>query len=104
VGDVCISSITLAELMYGVQKSQYQKKNKPALDEFTSPLEIMPFDEEVAAYYGQIRASLEKWYANWLIRYDDRAHAQCLNSVLVTHNTKKFFRVPNLKVEDWTHN
>src|SRR5262245_4863773 len=102
VGDVCISSITLAELMYGVQKSHHQQKNKNALDEFISPLEIMAFDEEAAAHYGHIRAHLEKKGAvigslDMLIA----AHAKCLNSILVTHNTKEFSRISNLKIEDW---
>ena len=60
VGDIHISSVTFAELMYGVQKSQHQQKNKTALDEFISPLEIMSFDEDATIYYGEIRAYLEK--------------------------------------------
>jgi tRNA(fMet)-specific endonuclease VapC len=104
VGDVCISSITLAELMYGVQKSHHQQKNKTALEEFTSPLEVMPFDEEAAAHYGHIRASLEKkglpiGSLDMMIA----AHAQCLGSILVTNNKKEFSRVPHLKIEDWVH-
>ncbi len=105
VGDVCISSITLAELMYGVQKSQHQLKNKAALDEFISPFEITSFDDEAAIHYGSIRANLEKkgtpiGSLDMMIA----AHAQCLNSILVTNNKKEFSRVPNLKIEDWVHN
>lgn len=59
-GDVGISSITLAELAYGVWKSQYPKKNQAALDEFVLPLEIAVFDEAAARTYGEIRAALEK--------------------------------------------
>ena len=104
VGDVCISSITLAELMYGVQRSHHQQKNKAALEEFTSPLDVMPFDEEAVAHYGDIRASLEKkgmpiGSLDMMIA----AHAQCLGSILVTNNKKEFFRVPHLKIEDWVH-
>lgn len=104
VGDVGISSITLAELMYGVQKSHHQQKNKAALEEFTSPLEIMPFNEETATHYGNIRAFLEKkgtpiGSLDMMIA----AHAQCLGSILVTNNKKEFSRVPNLKIEDWAH-
>ncbi|HLB43026.1 MAG TPA: type II toxin-antitoxin system VapC family toxin [Gammaproteobacteria bacterium] len=104
VGDVCISAITLAELLYGVQKSHQQQKNKAALEEFTSPLEIIPFGEEAAAHYGHIRAYLEKkgmpiGSLDMMIA----AHAQCLGSILVTNNKKEFFRVPNLKIEDWVH-
>jgi tRNA(fMet)-specific endonuclease VapC len=105
VNDVCISSITLAELMYGVQKSHHQKKNEAALEEFTSPLEIIPFGEEAADQYGHIRAYLEKkgtpiGSLDMMIA----AHAQCMGSILVTNNKKKFSRIPKLKIEDWVHN
>lgn len=103
IGDVCISSITLAELMYGVHKSQHQKKNKTALSEFLSPLEIMPFDEEVTDHYGRIRTYLEnKGVSIGPLDMMIAAHAQCSGSILVTNNTKEFIRVPNLNLEDWT--
>ncbi len=102
VGDIGISSITFAELMYGVQKSHHQQKNQAALQEFTSPLEIMSFDENAAANYGYIRAYLEKkdlpiGSLDMMIA----AHAQCLGSVLVTNNEKEFSRIPKLKIENW---
>ena len=55
VGDICISTITLSELRYGVAKSKHQEKNAKALDEFIIPLEIVSFDEEAAHVYGDIR-------------------------------------------------
>ena len=102
VGDICISSITFAELMYGVEKSQHRQQNKEALEEFTAPLEIVPFDDGAAAYYGQIRADLERkgtpiGSLDMLIA----AHAQYLDMILVTNNRKEFVRVDNLKIEDW---
>ena len=104
VGDVCISSITLAELMYGVQKSHHHQQNKVALAEFTSPLEVMSFDEEAAAHYGHIRAYLEKkgipiGSLDMMIS----AHAKCIDSILVTNNKKEFSRIPHLKIENWVH-
>lgn len=100
--DVCISSVTLAELMYGVQKSQHQQKNIAALEEFLSPFEIMFFDDEAAITYGNIRAFLEKTgIPIGSLDLMIAAHAQSLNSILVTNNTKEFSRVPNLKIEDW---
>ena len=60
VGDISISAITLSELRYGVAKSKRREKNAKALDEFVIPLEILPFDEEAAQAYGDIRTSLEK--------------------------------------------
>lgn len=102
IGDICISSMTLAELMYGVEKSIHQKKNKAALEEFILPLDIMPFDDLAASCYGEIRVHLEK--SGNVIRPLDliiAAHARCLNAILVTNNTKEFARVPQLKVENW---
>lgn len=102
LGDIYISSVTLAELMYGVYKSLHHQKNKTALEEFISPLEVMPFDEEAATHYGQIRARLGKngtpiGALDMMIA----AHAQALNLTLVTNNKKEFARVPHLKIEDW---
>lgn len=102
IGDVCISSMTLAELMYGVEKSHHIQKNKTALQEFTLPLEIVSFDEKAASHYGHIRAYLQK--EGTLIGPLDlliAAHAQSLNLILVTNNKKEFARVPRLKIEDW---
>jgi|SRR5579884_511794 len=103
VGDIGISSITLAELRYGVAKSQHVEQNRQALDEFTLPLEIADFDEAAAGAYGMIRAELEKvgrpiGSMDMLIG----AHAIALNVALVTNNTKEFKRIKNLKVVDWT--
>jgi tRNA(fMet)-specific endonuclease VapC len=104
VGDICISSITFAELMYGVHKSHHQQKNKIALELFSAPLEIVPFDGDTADHYGGTRTYLEKngtpiGSLDMMIA----AHALSLNLILVTNNTKKFSRVPHLKIEDWTH-
>jgi tRNA(fMet)-specific endonuclease VapC len=102
LGDICISSVTFAELMYGTQKSQHQKKNKSALDEFTAPLDIMSFDEEAVTHYGQIRAQLEK-IGKTIGALDMMiaAHAIALNIILVTNNIKEFSRVTNLRLENW---
>src|SRR5581483_82946 len=99
VGDIGISSITLAELRYGVEKSQQIQKNRQALDEFILPLEIADFDEMAAEAYGTIRAALEKvgrpiGSMDMLIG----AHALALGAALVTNNTKEFRRIKNLKV------
>ncbi len=105
IDDVCISSVTLAELSYGVEKSQFQEKNRLALEEFTLPLEIMPFDEGAASQYGHIRTFLER--SGTPIGSLDlmiAAHALSLNSIVVTNNVKEFTRIPDLKVQDWVHN
>ena len=105
IGDIAISSVTLAELMYGAHKSLHQQKNKAALEEFTSPLEIMPFDDGAATHYGELRAYLEK-KGTPIGSLDTMiaAHAQSLNVILVTNNKNEFSRVPHLKIEDWVHN
>jgi len=59
-GDIGISSITLAELEYGVEKSKHVERNRQALRELKLPLEIAPFDDKAAETYGDVRAMLEK--------------------------------------------
>ncbi|NMC74204.1 MAG: type II toxin-antitoxin system VapC family toxin [Geobacteraceae bacterium] len=103
VGDVGISSITLAELRYGVAKSKYKEKNAKALEEFTIPLEIVSFDEAAALAYGEIRSALEA--AGSPIGAMDMliaAHAISLGVQLVTNNTREFSRIPGLNLLDWT--
>jgi tRNA(fMet)-specific endonuclease VapC len=102
IGDIGISSITLSELRYGVSKSTHREKNTKALDEFITPLEIVPFDEEAAHSYGDIRAALEK--AGTPIGAMDMliaAHAISLGIPLVTNNTREFVRIPALNIIDW---
>jgi tRNA(fMet)-specific endonuclease VapC len=102
ISDVGISSITLGELEYGVAKSSRPQQNKMALMEFVAPLEIASFDDEAAAVYGHIRASLEAQGA--LIGPLDTliaAQALSLGCVLVTNNQREFARVPGLLTENW---
>ncbi len=102
VGDIGISAVTLAELRYGVSKSQHQAKNQAALDEFVLPLEVAAFDEQATVAYGVLRAALEKKGApigplDTMIA----AHALSLGVTLATNNMREFKRVPKLKVIDW---
>jgi tRNA(fMet)-specific endonuclease VapC len=103
IGDIGISSITLAELRYDVSKSQCGEKNRQALDGFILPLDITDFDEEAAEEYGAIRANLEK--AGKPIGSMDMligAHALALSAILVTNKTKEFKQINNLKFVDWS--
>ncbi len=103
VGDIGMSSIALAELRYGVSKSQHVEKNRQALDEFILPLELADFDEQAAAAYGTVRAGLEK--AGRPIGSMDMligSHALALGATLVTNNTREFRQIPDLKVVDWS--
>jgi tRNA(fMet)-specific endonuclease VapC len=104
VGDIGISAITIAELQYGVHKSQHIEQNQRALEQFFIPLIGIPFDEQAAATYGEIRATLEAQGTpigalDTLIA----AHALSLNVTLVTNNTREFSRVPGLQVIDWAN-
>ncbi len=102
-GSVGISSITLAELNYGMAKSVHIEKNQEALLKFLTPIEILDFNFEAAEEYGKIRSNLEKKGMpidplDLLIA----AHARSLNIVLVTNNENEFSRVTGLKIENWT--
>lgn len=102
ISDIVISAITHSELEYGVAKSSRRKDNQEALNNFLSPLEIVPYDDKAAAYYGQIRSYLEKKGAivgamNMLIG----AHARSIPVTLVTNNLREFKRIPGLRVENW---
>ena len=102
VGDIGISSVTVAELQYGVAKSQRRQQNQTALDLFLAPLEIADFDPAAARQYGQIRAELEQ-AGTPIGAYDllIAGHAQSLNVTLITNNTREFTRISGLKVENW---
>ncbi len=104
VGDICISTITLSELLFGVAKSKYKAKNSKALEEFLIPLEILPFDEEAAQVYGEIRASLEE--AGTPLGAMDMliaAHTVSQGLALVTNNFREFNRISNLTIVDWVN-
>lgn len=66
------------------------------------PLDVMPFNEEVADHYGYIRTYLEK-KGTPIGPLDTMiaAHAQCLGAILVTNNKREFMRIPDLRIEDW---
>lgn len=103
LGSVGISSISLAELQYGIRKSSRPDQNQAALNQFLLPLEIVGFDTAAALEYGRIRADLEKkgtpiGSLDTLIA----AHVKALGMILVTNNEKEFLRIPGLKIENWT--
>ena len=100
--DICISSVTYAELVHGAEKSKAIEKNRVALALLLANIEIMNFDSLAAESYGKIRADLEK--AGTPIGPFDMmiaGHAMALGYTVVTNNTKEFERVKGLKLENW---
>jgi tRNA(fMet)-specific endonuclease VapC len=98
-----ISSITHAELQYGVEKSKNKDTNQEALDEFLLPLKILPFHgKKLATCYGEIRSSLES-KGETIGPFDMliAAHALSLDLTIISNNIKEFSRIPNLKCENW---
>jgi tRNA(fMet)-specific endonuclease VapC len=99
---VCISSITLAELEYGMQHSSDPAKNEQALLRFLLPMTVLPFDTDAASRYGEIRAYLQsKGTPIGPLDMLIAAHAVAENMILVTNNVREFERVPGLQVENW---
>lgn len=100
--DLCVSSVTLSELEYGVAKSANPEKNRLALAEFMTPLNIVPYDDTVAPVYGRVRAAVEK-EGTPIGPLDTMiaAHALSLGLIVVTDNEREFRRVPGLTVQNW---
>lgn len=100
-GQVAISSITGAELQFGVAKSG-SSRNLQALEKFLAPLDIHPFDDAAMRRYGPLHSDLERLgrpigALDTLIA----AHALALGATLVTNNIREFERVPELTLENW---
>ena len=101
-GDIGVTSITVAELHFGVFKSAQIDRNRSALFRFLAPLEIVPFTTEAAETYGQIKSNLRS-LGMMIGELDCLIAAQALSMKLplVTDNTSEFARVPNLRLENW---
>ena len=102
VGEVCISVVTRAELLYGVEVSPKRVHDLAALEAFLPYVEVLDFASDAALHYAQIRADLKKRGA--LIGANDlliAAHARALGLTLVTNNTADFGRVRGLALENW---
>jgi tRNA(fMet)-specific endonuclease VapC len=102
--DLSLSTITLAEVLYGIEKSPIKKKRlrRERIEAICSQLDIFPFDKAAAYEYGKIRSILEKKGTPISERDLQIASIAAANQFpLVTHNTKEFNRVPKLRVIDW---
>lgn len=99
---LCISSITLAELMHGVEKSANPERNAKNVDDFVSRLTVLEYGRQAAGHYGEIRAELES--NGKTIGVNDlhiAGHARSEGLTLVSNNRKEFERVPGLRLENW---
>jgi tRNA(fMet)-specific endonuclease VapC len=100
--DIFISSITVAELEYGVAKSRYPEKNRVALIEFLSIFNTLNFDDKDAVEFGAIKSKLEK--SGKIIGPMDlllSAQAKAKKLTLVTNNIREFERIEGLRIENW---
>jgi len=101
-GRMAISSITLAELVHGAEKSSDVSRNMAVVEDFAGRLAVLPYDDKAAWQYGAIRAKLEK--SGQTIGINDlhiAAHARSSGLTLVTNNLREFDRVPGLLLENW---
>ncbi len=100
--DIGVSTITVAELEFGVQKSLHPQQNRSALQKFLSPLNIYDFDTNASMLYGILRAKLEsKGTTIGSLDMLIAAHALSLDFTLVTNNEKEFNRIDKLLIENW---
>ena len=103
VEDVCMSVITKAELLYGVELSPRRDHDAAALAAFLPYVDAITLDADVALHYAEIRADLKRRGA--MIGANDlfiAAHARALGLTLVTNNTAEFRRVRGLEIRNWT--
>lgn len=99
---LCISTIVLAELLHGAEKSARPVENRHEVERFAARLSVLPFDAEAAAHAGEIRAALER-RGLAIGGYDVliAGHARSRGLVVVTGNLREFERVEGLRCEDW---
>ena len=101
--ELSLSTITLAEVLYGIEQSPARKRERRArLQQITAVLELHPFDEAAAGHYAVVRAQLERT-GSAISERDTQIAAIALarRLTVVTHNVREFRRVERLAVVDW---
>ena len=101
-GQMCISSITLSELLHGVEKSAQPDHNLRQVESFVSRLDVLDYTSKASAHYGDIRSNLEN--KGKTIGVNDlhiAGHARSEGLILVTNNLKEFERVEALRLDNW---
>ncbi|QIW16525.1 plasmid maintenance protein [Pasteurellaceae bacterium RH1A] len=99
---MCVSAITVSELYYGAEKSQFPERNLAVIEDFLSRLEILPYGAKASAHFGNIKADLAS--QGKIIGENDlhiAAHARSEGLVLVSNNLREFERVEGLRLENW---
>jgi len=102
-GQMGISAVTIGELVFGAEHSQQVERNLADIEAMAARLEVLPFDDQAAYHFGQIRAALYR--AGLPIGPYDMmiaGHARACGLKLVTNNMKEFERVQGLVLEDWS--
>lgn len=99
---MCISTVTLMELIYGTEKSAMPEKNLKVVEGFVARLQVLDFDAKAAEHTSQIRAELEK-RGQTIGAYDYQiaGHARSQGLVVISNNLREFQRVPGLRIENW---
>lgn len=101
---LCVSSITVAELYYGAEKSEFPERNLAVIEDFLSRLTILPYEPKAAAHFGNIKSSLSK--QGKIIGENDihiAGHCRSEGLILVTNNVREFERVDGLRLENWVN-
>ncbi len=98
----CLSIVTYAEFIYGIQRSTNPEKHQSVVDQFITHVDVLSWNRSAAEHYGQIRADLGA-QGNTIGNMDMMiaAHARSQDMVLVTNNEKHFQRVFALTIENW---
>lgn len=103
-GRMAISSITLAEMVHGAEKSSDASRNTAVVEDFVSRLAVLPYDDKAAWHYGNIRSALEKLgQPIGINNLHIAAHARSSGLTLITNNVREFERVPGLLLENWVN-
>jgi len=101
-GQMCVSTVTVGELVFGAERSANPEKNLEVVEGFLARVEVMPFEQQDAEHFGQIKAELS-FKGNPIGPYDMMiaGQARARGLTLVTNNMKEFIRVKGLRLDNW---